>query len=105
MQKSSSRVSKKDPRRCEKGVKGSKTDVIPDNPWPHAETVPLLLETSKFDIKDLEQLECHTQFQISTVKLENEQARDNELYRIFGAMMNQDSRFMRQWLFVYVLPH
>ena len=57
------------------------------------------------DIKDLEQLECHTQFQISTVKLENEQVRDNELYRIFGVMMNQDSRFMRQWLRVYVLTH
>ena len=45
------------------------------------------------------------QYQISTVKLENEQATDNELYRIFGAMMNQDSGFMLQWLRVYVLTH
>ena len=80
----------------------SRKDGIPDNPWPYADNIPLLHEADKLDVNDLE---CRSQYQISTVKIENEQARDNEVYRIFGSMMNQDSGFMRQWLCVYVLTH
>ena len=80
--------------------KGTKT-----NPWPYQEKLPSLLESMKLDIKELENLECRSQYQISTVKIENEQACDNELFRIFGAMMNQDAGFMRQWIRVYVLTH
>ena len=85
--------------------KKSKSDGIPANPWLYAETVPLLPETGKIDIKGLESLECRLQYQISVVKLENKKARDNELFCIFGSMMNQDAGFMRQWIQVYVVTH
>ena len=78
--------------------KNSKSDGIQPNPWLYAETVPLLPETGKIDIKGLELLECRQQYQISLVKLENETARDNELFHIFGTMVNQDARFMHQWI-------
>ena len=81
-----------------KRKKKSKSDGIPANPWLYAETVPLLPETGKIDIKGLESLECRPQYQISVVKLENKKARDNELFCIFGSMMNQDARFMCQWI-------
>ena len=32
-------------------------------------------------------------------------ARDNELFCIFGTMVNQDAGFMRQWIRVYVVTH
>ena len=85
--------------------KKSKSDSIPANPWLYAETVPLLPETGKIDIKGVESLECRLQYQISVVKLENEKARDNELFPIFGSMMNQDAGFMHQWIRVYVVTH
>ena len=78
--------------------KKSKSDGIQPNPWLYAETVPLLPETGKIDIKGLESLECRQQYQISLVKLENETARDNELLHIFGTMVNQDAGFMHQWI-------
>ena len=57
--------------KCKKKLK---SDGIPVNPWSYAETVPLLPETGKIDVKGLESLECRSQYQISAVKLENEQA-------------------------------
>ena len=78
--------------------KKSKSDGIQPNPWLYAETVPLLPETGKIYIKGLESLECRQQYQISLVKLENEAAGDNELFRIFGSMVNQDAGFMHQWI-------
>ena len=54
-----------------KHKKKSKSDGIPANPWLYAETVPLLPEMGKIDIKGLESLECRLQYQISVVKLEN----------------------------------
>ena len=57
------------------------------------------------DVKGLESLECRSQYQISVVKLENEKAQDNELFHIFGSMINQDARFMHQWIRVYVVTH
>ena len=81
------------------------SDKLKSNPWSYAETVPLLPETGKIDIKGLELLECRQQYQISLVKLENKIARDNELSHIFGTMVNQDARFMRQWIRVYVVTH
>ena len=81
------------------------SDKLKSNPWSYAETVPLLPETGKIDIKGLELLECRQQYQISLVKLENEMARDNELFRIFGTMVNQDAGFMRQWIRVYIVTH
>ena len=74
------------------------SDRLKPNPWSYTETVPLLPETGKIDIKGLELLECRQQYQISLVKLENKMARDNELFRIFGTMVNQDAGFMRQWI-------
>ena len=85
--------------------KKSKSDGIQPNPWLYAETVPLLPETGKIDIKGLESLECRQQYQILLVKLENETARDNELFHIFGSMVNQDTGFMHQWIRVYVVTH
>ena len=67
--------------------------------------MPLLPDTGKIDIKGLESLECRQQYQILLVKLENETARDNELFCIFGSMVNQDTRFMHQWMRVYVVTH
>ena len=63
------------------------------------------MKTGKIDIKGLELLECRQQYQISLVKLENETARDNELFHIFGTMVNQDAGFMHQWIRVYVVTH
>ena len=80
--------------------KGTKT-----NRWPYQEKLPPLLESMKLDIKELANLECRSQYQISSVKIENEQARDNEVFRMFWAMMNQDAGFMWQWIKVYVLTH
>ena len=74
--------------------KKSKSDGIPANPWLYAETVPLLPEMGKIDVKGLESLECRSQYRISVVKLENKKAQDNEHFHIFGSMMNQDARFM-----------
>ena len=85
--------------------KKSMSDKLKSNPWSYAETVPLLPETGKIDIKGLELLECRQQYQISLVKLENEMARDNELFRIFGTMVNQDTGFMRQCIRVYIVTH
>ena len=85
--------------------KKSKRDGIQPNPWLYAETVPLLPKTGKIDIKGLESLECRQQYQISLVKLENKTARDNELFHIFGSMVNQDAGFMQQLIRVYVVTH
>ena len=30
---------------------------------------------------------------------------DNELFRIFGSMMNQDAGVMHQWIRVYMVAH
>ena len=93
---------KKENVKCKKKLK---SDGIQANPWLYAETVPLLPETGKIDIKGLESLECRQQYQISVVKLENEKARDNEHFCIFGSMVNQDAEFMHQWIRVYVVTH
>ena len=101
------------PKASQKTTSGSRTkckkksmsDKLKSNPWSYAETVPLLPETGQIDIKGLELLECRQQYQISLVKLENEMARDNELFCIFGTMVNQDAGFMRQWIRVYVMTH
>ena len=85
-------------RKKVKCKKKSKSDGIAVNPWSYAETVPLLPETGNIDVKGLESLECISQYQISVVKLENEKARDNELFCIFSSMMNQDAGFMCQWI-------
>ena len=92
-------------RKKVKRKKKLKSDGIPVNPWSYAETVPLLPEMEKIDVKGLESLECRSQYQISVVKLENEKAQDNELFYIFGSMMNQDAGFMSQWIRVYMVTH
>ena len=88
--------------KCRKKLK---SDGIQPNPWLYPETVPLLPETGKIDIKGLESLECRQQYQISLVKLGNETSRDNELFCIFGSMVNQDAGFMHQWIRVYMVTH
>ena len=71
-QKTISDKKKETPGNKVKCKKKLKSDGIQPNPWLYAETVPLLPETGKIDIKGLESLECRQQYQISLVKLENE---------------------------------
>ena len=74
-----------------KKLKNSKDKPSKVNLWPYQETLPALPKSLKLDRSSLANLECRTQYQIAAVKIENEHARDNEVFRMFGNMMNQDA--------------
>ena len=77
-----------------KNPKISKDKPSKANLWLYQETLPVLPESLKLDRNNLAKLECRTQYQIASVKKENEHARDNEVFHRFGNMNNQDASFM-----------
>ena len=88
-----------------KKLKNSKDKPSKVNSWLYQETLPALPESAKLDRNSLANLKYRTQYQIAAVNIENKHARDNEVFCMFGNMMNQDTGFMCQWIQCYVLTH
>lgn len=76
------------------------------NPWPYADKLPTLKEDMKLSKEDLGELECRSDYgincdtQLMTIFKKNE-----ELYHIFGAQIEKESSFMRQWVRLYVITN
>ena len=81
----------------DKPWKGNKMLENPPNPWAYCVKLPLLNETDKCDLTDLTVLNCRSNYCIRTVSQGyTEKSRDDELFRIYGSLVNQCANFMRQ---------
>ena len=85
---------------------GKDKDKKPSNPWAYKETLPILNEHDKCSMADLAMLSCRPNFKIKLLPaLYTEKSHDDDLYRIFGGLLNQSEKFMRQWIRCYSLTH
>ena len=75
------------------------------NPWQYVGKLKAIPERARLDKTDLAMLNCRLKYCIKTVLLKDETARDNEIYRLFGELVNKDPIFMRQWLRCYGLTN
>ena len=84
--------------------KGNKMLENPSNPWAYSVKLPLLNEADKCDLADLDVLNCRSNYCIRTVSQGyTEKGRDDELFRIYGNLVNQSANFMRQWIRCFAL--
>ena len=88
-------------RKKSKKSKGQEDKGI-ENPWHYCEMLPTLMEDDKLCQSDIAKLGCQEKYYIKSVKYECEEDRHNDIYQMFGAMIGQDYRFMRQWIRVFV---
>ena len=78
---------------------GTGKDKMPANPQAYKITLPNLNEHDKCSTSDLPLLDCRTNFMIKPLPAEyTEETHDENLYRIFGDLVNQGVSFMRQWV-------
>ena len=83
--------------------KGRNPDSLP-NPWAYCETLPIIQEHEKCDLTDLSMLSCRSNYCIKTVSRGyTGKDRDDEVYRIYGGLVNQGEKFMRQWIRCFTL--
>ena len=68
------------------------------NPWKYCESLPTLLEDDKMSKGDIAKFCCKECYCIKLVKFESEEECNNDVYQIFGTMIGQDNKFMRQWI-------
>ena len=87
----------------DKAKKKSNTFV---NPWAYKVILPPLPESEKCNSDDLSVLKCRPSFRIKPVQTDHtELTRDEDLYRIFGELVNQKPAFMQQWVRIFTLMH
>ena len=86
-----------------KGRTKGKKNKESTNPWPYLTTLTLVLEKERLDKKDLATLCCRLKYCVKSVMITDENHWNNEVYRIFGELVDKDYLFMRQWLRCYNL--
>ena len=74
-----------------------------ENPWHYCEKLPILMEEDKLCQSDIAKLSCWEKYYIKPVKYECEEDQNNYIYQMFGAMIGQNYRFMRQWISVFAV--
>ena len=75
-------------------------------PWPYVDVLLPLSESLKVNRDEFCTLECHDQYSIKhRPDFFNESEKNDELYRIFGELVNKAARFMRQWARCFTLTH
>ena len=74
-----------------------------ENPWQYCEMLPTLMEEDKLCQSDIAKLSCQEKYYIKPVKYECEEDRNNDIYQMFGAMVGQGYKFMRQWTRVFAV--
>ena len=72
-----------------------------ENPWQYCEMLPTLMEDDKLCWSDIAKLGCWEKYYINPLKYECEEDQNNDICQMFGAMIGQDYRFMRQWIRVF----
>ena len=78
----------------------------PSNHWAYKETLPILNEHDKCSLTDLAMLSCRPNFEIKLLPAHyTKKLQDDDLYHIFGGLLNQCVKFMRQWIRCYSLTH
>ena len=69
------------------------------NPWAYKVILLQLPENEKCNSDDIAMLECKPNFKVKPVQTPNMQlSKEEDLYRIFGELVNQKPAFMRQWV-------
>ena len=82
---------------------GRKKDKVLPNPWAYKVTLPSLHECNKCDMTDLIMLSCRSNFMIKPLPVNyTEESRDEDLYRIFGGLLNQGVSFIKQWIQCFI---
>ena len=90
--------------KCTNKHAGKTKNKKPSNPWVYEET--LLIEHDKCSLTDLAMLNCRSNFEIKPLPEQyTEKSRDDDLYRIFGGLINQGVGFMRQQIRCFSLMH
>ena len=85
---------------------GKAKDKKPSNPWAYKETLPILSEHDKCSLMDLAMMSCRSNFEIKLLPAHYmEKSQDDDLYRIFGGLLNRCAGFMRQWIRCFSLTH
>ena len=85
---------------------GKGKDKKPSYPWTYKKTLPVLYEHDKCSVNDLAMLSCRPNFKIKQLPAPyTEKLCDDDLYHIFGGLVNQSEKFMRQWIRCYSLTH
>ena len=78
--------------------KGKNPENLP-NPWAYCMKLPVIKECEKCDLTDLSMLNCRSNYCIKSVSRGyTEKNRDDEVYRIYGSLVNQGEKFMCQWI-------
>ena len=67
-----------------------------ENLWKYCEKLPTLMEADKLCKSDMAKLCCREKYYIKPVKYESEGDHNNEICQMFGTMIGQDYKFMRQ---------
>ena len=83
-----------------------KRHVLPEftNPWPYADNLHPLPEALKLDRDSLSELACQNEYIIeSDHKMENDS--NDQIYHLFGELINKDPGFMRQWVRLFTITH
>ena len=90
-----------------KQLPGIGKDNVPANPWAYKIMLPNLNEHDKCSsMLDLALLDCKTNFMIKPLPADyTGETCDEDLYRIFGGLVNQEVSFMRQWVHCFTLTH
>ena len=76
-----------------------------ENLWEYCSKLPTLMEPDKMCKAETVKLNCITDFSVRPVNHMSESDRNNEIYKMFGAIVSQDINFMKQWLRVFSGMH
>ena len=102
----STNVKKRTKHQKSKGnvKKGKNLQENPPNPWAYCVKLPVIKESEKCDLADLSMLNCRSNYCIKSVtRGYTEKSKDDEVYRIYGSLVNQGVKFMRQWVRCFAL--
>ena len=81
----------------------SKDEKETENPWAFCDSLPTLMEDDKLNKASIAKHSCIDKFGIKQVQVSyvSETARNNEIYKLFGNLVGQDTNFMQHWLCVF----
>ena len=99
---------KAEEKMCKDTRKKKKTKSVPGagSPWPYRETLETIKELEALCIEDILQLECRNRYKVwPNIMVYDEKTAKDEMFRMFGEMMGQDVKFMRQWVWCFMLTH
>ena len=71
----------------------------PPNLWAYKDKLPVPNEKDKCSLTNLSMLSCRATFEIKPLSAGyTEKSQDDDLYYIFGGLINKGVGFMRQWI-------